>query len=115
MPRFLAPVQFDSHSGGIVTDTYGATITFDAAIADKHQIVLGGNPILALVNDVDGQGIVLILQQDATGGRTVTWWTGILWAGGTIPTLTTAPNKRDLVSIIRLSAGVYLGMTVLNF
>jgi hypothetical protein len=53
-----------------------------------------------------------VLQQDATGSRTVTWWTGILWPGGTVPTLTAAANKRDVLSFLRLSTGVYLGWLV---
>jgi hypothetical protein len=112
MPRFLAPVQFDSHSGGIVTDADAATVTFDLSLSDKHQVVLGGNRTLALVNDDDGQTFLLILQQDATGSRLVSWWAGILWPGGTVPTMTTTANKRDVFSFMRLSTGVYLGWLV---
>jgi hypothetical protein len=112
MPRFLAPVQFDSHSGGIVTDADAATVTFDLNLSDKHQVVLGGNRIFALVNDDDGQTFLIITQQDATGSRLASWWTGILWPGGVAPTLTTTAGKRDVFSFVRLSVGVYLGFTV---
>jgi hypothetical protein len=112
MPRFLAPVQFDSHSGGIVTDADAATVTFDLSLSDKHQVVLGGNRTFALVNDDDGQTFLIIVQQDATGSRLASWWTGILWPGGTAPTLTATPNKRDVFSFMCLSAGVYLGWLV---
>jgi hypothetical protein len=112
MPRFLAPVQFDSHSGGIVTDADAATVTFDLNLSDKHQVVLGGNRTFALVNDDDGQTFVIVTQQDATGGRVPVWWAGILWPGGTVPTLTTTANKRDVFSFLRLSTGVYLGWLV---
>jgi hypothetical protein len=112
MPRFLAPVQLDSHYGIITADGDAATVTFDLDLSDKHQVVLGGNRTLALTNDNDGQTFLVVLQQDATAGRTVTWWTGILWPGGTIPTLTTTANKRDVFSFMRLSSGVYLGWLV---
>ena len=36
------------------------------------------------------------LQQDATGGRGVTWWNNISWDGGTAPTFSTAANARAL-------------------
>jgi hypothetical protein len=112
LPRFLAPVQLDSHYGIIPADADAATITFDLNLSDKHQVVLGGNRTLALANEDDGQTFLIVLQQDATGGRTVTWWTGILWPGGTVPTLTTTANKRDVFSFLRLSTGVYLGWLV---
>jgi hypothetical protein len=112
MPRFLAPVQLDSHSGVINTDADAATITFDLNLSDKHQIVLSGNRTFALVNDSDGQTFLIITQQDATGGRVPVWWSGILWPDGTVPTPTATPNKRDVFSFLRLSTGVYLGWLV---
>jgi hypothetical protein len=112
MPRFLAPVQLDSHSGVITADADAATVTFDLNLSDKHQIVLGGNRTLALANDDDGQTFLIVTQQDATGGRVPVWWAGILWPGGTVPTLTATANKRDVFSFLRLSAGVYLGWLV---
>ncbi len=99
----------------IVTDTDGATITFDLQVASKHQVVLGGSRTLAVSNDVDGQTFSIIIQQDSGGNRTVTWWSGILWQGGVTPTLTTTGNKRDLFGFVRLAAGVYLGTAGLNF
>jgi hypothetical protein len=54
----------------------------------------------------------LILKQDGTGSRTVTWWSGILWTAGTTPTLTTTINKYDIFMFLRISSGVYLGFTV---
>jgi hypothetical protein len=112
MPRFLAPVQLDTHYGIITADADAATITFDLNLSDKHQVVLGGNRTFALVNGYDGQTFLIVAQQDATGSRVPVWWTGILWPGGTVPTLTATPNKRDVFSFMRLSAGVYLGWLV---
>lgn len=110
--KFLNQVQIDSHTGVTTADTDAATITFDCVLSDKHQVTLAGNRTLALSGDTDGQTVLIILQQDATGSRTVTWWTGILWPGGTVPTLTTTASKRDVFSFIRLSSGVYLGFVV---
>jgi hypothetical protein len=112
MPRFLAPVQLDSHSGVITADTDAATVTFDLDLSDKHQVVLGGNRTFALVNGYDGQTFLIITQQDATGSRLPSWWTGILWPGGIVPTLTTTAGKRDVFSFLRLSPGVYLGWLI---
>jgi len=52
------------------------------------------------------------IKQDATGSRTVTWFSGITWAGGSAPTLTTTANKTDSFGFQQISAGVYLGFVI---
>jgi hypothetical protein len=112
MPQFVARVNMDSHDGTIRVATDGATVTFDCGKADKHTVTLGGNRTFALTGDTDGQTILIIPKQDATGGRTGTFWSGILWPGGTVPTLTATAGKYDVFSFVRLSSGVYLGFAV---
>lgn len=107
--KFLAAINFDAHYGQTLVAADGATVTFDCAKSDKHKVTLGGNRTLALSNDADSQAFTVILLQDGTGSRTVTWWSGILWAGGSAPTLTTTAGKRDVLTFIRESSGVYLG------
>lgn len=96
----------------VVTDTDGATITFDKNTWDFHRVVLGGNRTLALSNMAAGDKIVLDLVQDGTGTRTVTWFTTIKWVGGTVPTLTTTINKIDTLGFICTSAGNYQGYII---
>lgn len=99
----------------ITADADGATVTFDLTSSNFHKVTLGGNRTLAFSNDQDGQTFKLLLTQDATGSRTVTWPAGIKWAGGSAPTLTTTANKGDLVTIHRLASGSYLGTVNQNF
>lgn len=96
----------------VVTDTDGATITFDKNAWDFHRVVLGGNRTLALSNMAAGDKIVLDLIQDGTGTRTVTWFTTIKWTGWTVPTLTTTINKIDTFGFICTSAGNYQGYII---
>lgn len=105
-------VQSDAHWGALHTDTDGATITFDLSVANEHTVTLGGNRTLATSNDQNGQAFLIVLVQDGTGSRTVTWWSGILWPGGTVPTLTTTANKADVFSFIRTASGAYYGFVV---
>lgn len=112
MPQFLAKAQFDSHFGGLKSDADAATVTFDLAVSDKHTVTLGGNRTLALANVSVGQAFMLVLVQDATGSRTVTWFSGIKWPGGTVPTLTTTANKADVFSFLCTAAGAYYGFAV---
>jgi hypothetical protein len=112
MPLFKAPVQFDSHSGAVAADADAATVVFDMTVSDKHAVTLGGNRVLSVANDRDGQMFMVILKPDATGSRTVTWWAGVRWPGGTPPTLTAAAGKEDVFSFLRRGAGDYMGWTV---
>lgn len=114
--RFLGRPNFLAHYGGVTADVDGATITFDMNVSDKHSVTLAGNRTLALANDQDGQTFTTVLKQDASGSRTVTWWSGVLWGGGTAPTLTTTASKTDVFTFLRMSSGNYLGFTTgLNF
>lgn len=106
--------SYSIRSSMINQATDGITITFDLAIADTHMVTLGGNRTLALSNQATSppwRRILLILKQDATGGRTVTWFNGIVWmtAGGTPPTLASGANQRTAITLIQESNGVYLG------
>ena len=91
----------------ITSDSDGATITFSMATSNLHTVTLGGNRTLALSNVSVGQPFILRLVQDATGSRTVTWFSTIKWPGGSAPTLTTTANKTDVFGFICTSADNY--------
>jgi len=82
---------------GITTATDGATVTFDLRVSPRQKVTLAGNRTLALTSGsyYVGQTFDIKITQDATGSRTVTWWSAIKWTGGTIPTLTTTAGKSD--------------------
>ncbi len=90
----------------------GSTITFDLSLGNKQVVTLGGNRTLALSNVSNGHVFLIKLKQDATGSRTVTWWDGISWAGGTEPTLTTTPDKSDVFGFIQTGSNTYDGFVV---
>lgn len=110
-PTLVTP-NIASIKWSVVTDTDGATITFDKNSGDFHRVVLGGNRTLALSNMSAGDKIVIDLVQDGTGTRTVTWFTTIKWTGWTVPTLTTTINKIDTFGFICTSAGNYQGYVI---
>jgi hypothetical protein len=102
-------VHFTSGTYGDVA-TYSpagaGTATLDCSTANQHRITMpAGNITIALSNDKAGQVLTLDIKQDATGSRTVTWFSGISWAGGTAPTLTTTASKTDTVTIRVVTAG----------
>ena len=99
----------DTSASSIFADTDGPTITFNLTAANWHQVTLGGNRTLAVSNVLVGQQFTISLVQDATGSRTVTWFPGIRWAGGSAPTLTTTANKADVFTFKAVSATSFYG------
>lgn len=49
--------------------------------------------------------LTLILHQDATGSRTVTWPASVKWAEGTAPTLSTSASAIDVLTFVTTDAG----------
>lgn len=97
----------------LVVDPGSGTITFDVTTGKIQELTLTrAGTQLALSNDQIGQTYEIILKQDATGGRTVSWFAGILWPGGVTPTLTTNSGKRDVFSFQKIASGVYLGFVI---
>ena len=90
----------------------GATITFDVNEANVHTVTLGANRVFAISNETAGQKFMIRIQQDATGSRTVTWFSTIKWAGGSAPTLTTTANKADVVGFLVTGTDTYDGFVV---
>lgn len=82
------------------TLTDGATIALDWINSNVQYVVLGGNRTFTFATPQDGGRYILILKQDATGSRTVTFPSNVLWAGGTPPTLSTAANTVDIITFV---------------
>ena len=85
----------------------GATQTIDFATADVWDITLSANCTFTLSGFTSGDPdfLTLILRQDGTGSRTVTWPT-ITWIGsGIAPTLQTAASSVDSVVLFSFDGG----------
>lgn len=96
------------------TETDGATVTFDLDNSAIQEVVLEGNRTLAVSNMTAGQVLIIRLVQDATGSRTVTWWSTIKWADNVAPTLTTTATKTDLIGILCTGSGTYDGAVIVQ-
>ncbi len=97
---------------GYISNSDGATITFNIGQANKHTVTLGGNRTLAVSGVVTGQVFLIRLVQDGTGSRVATLFSGISWAGGTAPTQTTTPNKADVFGFLCTGVGAYAGFVI---
>ena len=85
-----------------------ATITWDASTQDVAKVTLAGNRTLgAASNATTGQFISLLVIQDGTGSRTLTWNAAYEFASDTAPTLTTTANLGD-VFVFRYNGSKWL-------
>ena len=79
------------------TLTDQATVTWDASTEDVCKVTLAGNRTLAApTNGTTGQFISILVIQDGTGSRTLTWNAVYEFASDTAPTLTTTANLGDV-------------------
>lgn len=95
------------------TPTAAGTATLDLSKGNIHHITMpAGNITIALSNGTAGQCFIIRILQDATGSRTVTWFTTIKWAGGSAPTLTTTASKADTMGFEITGTNTYDGFVV---
>ena len=95
-----------NYSESTLTDQ--ATITWDASTQDVCKVTLGGNRTLAApTNNTTGQFISILVIQDGTGSRTLTWNAVFEFASDTAPTLTTTAAKGD-VFVFRYNGSKWL-------
>jgi hypothetical protein len=80
--------------------TSGASIALDASQSNIFKLTLAINSTLTNpTNPTDGMVLNIRIKQDATGGRTLAYGTAFKWPGGTVPSLSTAANAVDLISM----------------
>ncbi len=66
-----------------------------------QRVTATSNLSILFHNMVAGRRLVLVLEQDATGGRKVTSWPFyVRWPGDTWPTLSTDPGSVDLIEFL---------------
>lgn len=89
--------------GSTITDkgNSGTSLTIDWNDGNVQFVDLTGDVgTLTLNNPISGFGYTLVLKQDGTGGHTVTWPGTIKWPAGAAPTLSTAGNSIDVVTLV---------------
>ena len=81
------------------TLTDGATITWNVIDSPVAKVTLAGNRTLSApsgTTPISGQFVSLLIIQDGTGSRTITWNAAYEFALDTAPTLTATANLGDL-------------------
>ena len=97
----------------IYTLTDAVTITPDFDNGSIQKVTLGGDRTIANPSNLnDGATYILMLIQDGTGSRTITWGANYKFSSAIVPILTTTASKTDIISFI--SDGTYLYGVAVN-
>lgn len=103
----------------ILTDA--ATVAIDLFESNKFRLVttdaVGATRVLGNpTNPLSGQSFEVQVVQSATGSRALTYGSKYRWPGGVTPTLTTTPNRADLlVFSYDIGSDKYLGSIIQNY
>lgn len=92
------------------TANSSTAITLALTNGTVQIITLTGTCTITMPTATSGKSFILLLKQDATGSRTVTWTT-VKWPGGTAPTITSTASKQDIYSFFADGTNWY-GTTV---
>lgn len=93
----------------VVTANSGTSYTADLENGNVVDLTLTGNCTLTISNPpASGTlgALTLILTQDGTGSRTLTFPAAVIWAGGSAPTITaTATTGTDVITLLTVDGG----------
>jgi len=110
---FTAPVEGKQFANALYDNVNNPAI--DWAQGVWQRLTLNGNKTITFANAATGHKLILVLAQDATGSRTVTWPAGTKWEGGTAPVLSSAGGAVDIVAFISDGTSFYGQVYGLSF
>lgn len=97
--------------------TATGAVTIDYDNGNIHQLTLTGDISGLTISNPPGSGkagnLSLLLIQDATGGRTISWPASVQWVGGNAPTLSSSANAVDMVNLVTTDGGTHYYATAL--
>ena len=79
----------------VATANTSTAYTIDLANGSVQILTLTGNCTFTFPTATAGKGFTLLLKQDGTGSRTVTWPSSVKWPASTAPTITSTASKGD--------------------
>ena len=94
----------------LYTAITGTTVNVTLTLGTVQQLTLTANATINMPTAVAGKSFIIMLKQDATGSRSVTWGS-VTWPGGTAPTITGTASKQDIYSFFSDGTNWY-GTTV---
>jgi len=114
-PYATAGTYTKQQAFGMTTLTDAASITWDCSLNQVATVTLGDNRALANpTNKVAGATYVLIVKQDGTGSRTLSFGSDYKFHLGAVPTMSTGANDVDILCFITDGTNMF-GTALLDF
>lgn len=85
----------------------GAAIALDLVNGNVQKLTLTANCTITLTSPSTGamRSLTLLVFQDGTGSRTITWPGSVAWGNAGAPVLTTTAAKMDIISLFTVDGG----------
>ncbi len=85
----------------------GAAKTLDLANGNVQKLTLTASCTITLTSPASGamRSLTLLVFQDGTGSRTITWPASLKWGNAGAPVLTTTAAKMDIISLFTVDGG----------
>jgi len=101
--------------GGASGTNTTSTTTLDLTSGNVFHYILAVATTTFVFSNPPASGtagsFTLILKQDATGSRAITWPASVDWAGGTAPTATATASSVDIYTFVTVDGGtIWHGM-----
>ena len=114
-PYATAGTYTKQQAFGMTTLTDASSIAWDLSLNQVAQVTLTDNRALANpTNKVAGATYVLIVKQDGTGSRTLSFGSDYKFHLGATPTLSTGANDVDILCFITDGSNMF-GTALLDF
>lgn len=98
--KTLTNPTITNYTETLFTANSSTAITLDLANGTVQKITLTGTCTITFPSNTAGKSLLLMLLQDGTGSRTVTWDTDVVWPSSIAPTITSTANKLDIFSFV---------------
>lgn len=113
--NYIIQPIFKSYSEHKISNTASSgAMTLDLSQSNVFEILLTNGVTLTFTNPPPSTvyTFTLIIKQDATGGRTISWPASVKWPGAVVPPATTSANAVDIWSGVTYDGGTTYAMSL---
>ena len=104
----VSQMEVKDYSETVVTADSGDAYTINLAYGNIVELTLTANCTITFSNPPaagKAGSMTLVLHQDGSGSKTITWPASVKWPSATSPTLTTGESKVDIVQLFTTDGG----------
>lgn len=93
----------------------GALLAIQWNAGNVQSCVLTDDPALSLAGGKSGAMLTLVVRQDATGGRTISWPSGVLWPSSTVVQPTSTAGTVTVYHFLSIGSDKYLATATVDY